>query len=349
MSSPFRIGIVGTGAITGSSHLPAALASPLIEVTALVDPVVERARELARDYGLKARVAPSVKDVFDAVDGLVIATPNHTHKDLAIQCVEAGVHCIVEKPLATTSEDAQAVADAANSSGITVAVGYSTLFHDEVVILHDMLRAGFFGRVKSFLYQSGSVGGWAPMSGYNLDRKLTGGGVLVVTGAHFIDKMLYWFGFPDEVALEDDSTGGPEAHCVVTCRFKREDHEFVGTVRLSKTTKLMPGLAIDTERGMVILPTRHPAPLLLRPVDQPEIQLSLIDRKGPIFEPGKNVFQLQLENFASAARGERAAMCDAGRGVESVRLVEQLYANRSLIEDTWHLRNESNNKEKVTV
>ena len=55
MAKPFRLAIVGTGKIAASAHLPAALAAPGIEVVALVDPVLERARALAQHYGIAPR------------------------------------------------------------------------------------------------------------------------------------------------------------------------------------------------------------------------------------------------------------------------------------------------------
>jgi predicted dehydrogenase len=81
--SPVKLAIVGCGAITRLAHLPHALRSSLIEVTALVDLTPANAEELRREYALPSRVATSVLDVLDDVDGVLIATPNHTHTPIA--------------------------------------------------------------------------------------------------------------------------------------------------------------------------------------------------------------------------------------------------------------------------
>ncbi len=210
---------MGTGKIAASAHLPAALAAPGIDVVALVDPVLGRARALAQHYGIAPRLAASVSEVVGDIDGAVIATPNNSHCQIAVECCRAGVSTLIEKPLAVSVREGEAIARAAKEAGVVVAVGYVTRFYDGVGLLADLIATGYFGRVHRFAYQSGSAGRWAPLSGYTLDRAATGGGVLVVTGTHFLDRMLYWFGYPDGVEYQDDSLGGPEANVLARFRY----------------------------------------------------------------------------------------------------------------------------------
>ena len=333
MSNLFRLGIIGTGQIAKMAHVPAALASTKVEITALVDPVVKHAQELADGYGMTSKIATTPAEVLAHVDGVVIATPNHTHRDLAVQCARAKIHCLIEKPLATTVAEAEEIVQAAEEHGIVVATGYSTRFRDAVILLHDLLRAGYFGAVKRFLYQFGTRGGWSPFSAYNLDRKSSGGGVLVVTGTHFLDRMLYWFGYPDEYALEDDARGGPEAHCVVRVHYTSGEHDFEGTIRLSKIVPLKSGFVLETEQGMVVLPTQDPEPLWFRPFSQPSLQMVVHSKTGPIFPPQKSPFQSQIENFVAACRGKEPPMVSAKQGLESVRLIENLYSCRTAMQE----------------
>src|SRR5689334_12055045 len=90
-TSRFRLGLVGAGLITENSHLPAALASTMVEVVAIVDPAVERAAQLARAYGITPRIAPRVEAVLGSMDGAIIATPNPTHCAIALACLERNV------------------------------------------------------------------------------------------------------------------------------------------------------------------------------------------------------------------------------------------------------------------
>lgn len=333
MQTSFRLGIIGTGQITVQGHLPAALASPHIEVTVLMDAVVERARELADSYGITPKITSNLDEIWQNVDGVLIATPNHAHCNIALKCAEAGVHCLVEKPLTTTVTEGEAIVQAAREHHIIAAVGYTTRFKDEIVLFRDLFRSGYFGRAKHFVYQFGTIGGWSPLSAYNLDRKMSGGGVLVVTGSHFLDRMLYWFGYPDEYAFKDDSLGGPEANCITRLRYFSEEHDFTGTIRLSKTVALKSGFVMETDRGIVVLADGATAPLVFYPVSQPSIQTVLKSRGGRIFPPQKNQFQLQLENFVAACQDHGEPMVNAEQGLESVRLMNALYACRTAMKE----------------
>jgi predicted dehydrogenase len=325
----FRLGLVGCGLITRSSHLPAALASPRIDVAALVDPARDRARELARDYGIAPRIADRLEDVLGAVDGVVIATPNATHRELAVRALAGGVHALIEKPMTTTAPEARDIVEAARTHHRVVAVGYVTRFRRSTRLLKRLLDAGYFGRIHGFAHQFGTPGGWAPLSGYILQASTAGGGVLMVTATHFLDRMLHLWGRPRVVEYRDDSVGGPEANCEVHLRYERDGRGFDGWLRYSKTTRLPGGLVVRTDRGTVVVHDRDDAEILFRPNDAGEFEHVVRPREP---EPDVDPFLLQLEDFVAACRGERTPMVDGLSGLESMELIEELYARREPID-----------------
>ena len=103
----FRLALVGAGRAGEILHLPAALASELVDVAAIVDRDVERASALARKFGLQCEIAKEIADVRGPIDGAIIAVPNNIHKAVAFSCAERGIHCLIEKPLAPSVEDAE--------------------------------------------------------------------------------------------------------------------------------------------------------------------------------------------------------------------------------------------------
>lgn len=331
----FRLGIIGTGLITQQSHLPAALASSEIEVAALIDPVIERAEQLARSYGIRVRIAKDVNTVADSLDGVLIATPNHTHMEIALACISRGIATLVEKPLAASLPDAETIVSAGVRAGVTVAVGYVTRFRDSAVLLKELIRSAYFGHVTRFVHQFGTPGGWAPLSAYNLGRSSAGGGVLVVTGTHFLDRALDLWGYPDETDFVDDSLGGPEANCVAHFVFRRAGHQFEGWARYSKTCRLPGGLVIETEAGVVTLEDSDSASIILRPNDRPEVEHT-IQRARPVQEDGKSTFQLQLEDFAKAVRQKLPPRVDGHQALLSMRLIDELYARRHAMTEDWY-------------
>jgi len=318
----------------GGGHGATFHKSDVAELTAICDCDPEKLKWRLETYAEEIDAHPRGYLDFEEMlageqlDGVVIATPNYAHTPVALECLAAGVHTLIEKPLAVAVEEGEAVLRAAEEHGAMVAVGYSTRFRDAVVLMHDLLESRYFGRVQGFAYQFGTRGGWDPVSGYILERKTSGGGVLVATGSHFLDRMLYWFGWPDAFDYRDDSLGGPEANCVATFRFSSNGASSEGTVRLSKTTALPCGFVMATDRGTVILRDFPPdAPLTYRPKEAPSLEL-VVGRTSASARPRKTVFQQQLENFVDACRGVGKPMVTGREAVASLRLIEGLYACR---------------------
>jgi len=330
---PFRLGIVGTGRIAAVEHLPAAIASIGVQVAALVDPVVERAHQLAQKFGINPKVAGNVGEIFGEIDGAIIATPNHTHCELALECLQAGVPCLIEKPLAVSVGEGEAIVHANEKHRLTVAVGYYTRFAENVRLMRTLLKDGYFGVVRRFAYQFGTAGGWAPLSAYNLDRRAAGGGVLMISGTHFLDRLLYWFGYPDDLDYQDDSLGGPEANALATFRYSSGLIPFEGTARFSKTVPLKEGGVIETDLGKVVF---HGSSILFQPQNRPSIEIIIRRRGKELCPTRKGLFQLQLEDFVEACELKREPMIPARQGLESLRLIEALYSHRSPMETNWY-------------
>ncbi len=330
-----RLALVGTGKITQQAHLPAVLRTAGAEVTALVDTSQERARALADRNGLDADVATRLEDVLDKVDGAIIATPNHTHRALTVACCRAGVHALVEKPLATSLADCEAIEAAAAEAGVVVAVGYCTRYLDTVGLMKRLLDERFFGRPQGFAYQFGTRGGWAPDSGYTLDRGATGGGVLMVSGTHFLDRMLYWFGYPESVTYEDDSRGGPEASARATVRYGKGRWAFDGHLRVSKTHAMSGGFALKTDQGVLLYKDGGEGSIVFRPSAQPEIEQNIVLRRAA-GSAQRNMYDLQLEDFMTACSTGSAPAVTASQGTQNIRLIHEMYAVQTPMRDAFY-------------
>lgn len=139
-----RIGLVGVGR-WGSNWLPALASHPEVELTALCDSDPAVLQALSTRAPLVAPKAKRFSHVAallaSGVDGIVLATPAETHAQLAVLALSAGVHVLVEKPLATTNEGADAVVQAAARSRRVCAVGHSTLHHEALSPRSEALRA----------------------------------------------------------------------------------------------------------------------------------------------------------------------------------------------------------------
>lgn len=122
-----RFGIIGCGTIAQIMHLPYLAEIPETEVHALVDPAIDRANTLGDRYNVPHRFKDAGQ-LLDAVggelDAVVVLTPAHTHADIVVTVLEAGVPTLVEKPLAATPADADRMVEAAERSDATAMVAY---------------------------------------------------------------------------------------------------------------------------------------------------------------------------------------------------------------------------------
>lgn len=333
-----RLAIIGAGAITRNGHLPAALRSSHFEVCALVDKKIETAEELARKYSLNpGLVFGSLDGVLENIDAVLIATPPASHFPLAQQALNRNIPVLLEKPFTITYADAAALCDLVRARNTPLSVGYFTRQFPSVSLLKYLLDTGYLGRILSFDYRFGASGGWETSSGFNMNREVAGGGVLIDTGTHFLDKMLYWFGVPRSVTYSDDSHGGPEANCHAEFLFASNRGEFRGGLTLSKTVALRNSLVIETDRYTCKLGDRQTHSITLLPKNEPELTLEVSAQKKSKTTGEPDYMQLQLEEFAAVIRNGAQPSVDCWSAAESVKLIEEMYSSRLKLAEPWSI------------
>lgn len=131
-----RFAVVGTG-IMGANHARIGSQIRDIELTHVVDPTFERAEALASEYG--GTPHRSVSEIASQIDLAVVATPTSTHFEVASELIAAGVHVLVEKPIASTVEEGRALADAAAAAGTALMVGHVERFNPAVLELDNLI------------------------------------------------------------------------------------------------------------------------------------------------------------------------------------------------------------------
>lgn len=123
---PVRFAVVGVGQISQQAFIPGLSRIEDAELAALVTSSPEKAEELGREYGVAAysyEEYPALLESGD-VDAVYVATPVFRHREFAEPALKAGIHVLLEKPMETSVEDAQAIVDAAEHSGATLMVAY---------------------------------------------------------------------------------------------------------------------------------------------------------------------------------------------------------------------------------
>lgn len=192
--TPLGIGIVGVGGIA-LSHMAALRTMTSAQLVAVCDVDAARAAEVAHTercvgYG-------SVEELLadNAVEAVLVCTPNMTHEKLGVQVLKAGRHLLMEKPLALTAEGARAVADEAAADGLALAVGHSHRFTDQSLAIRKVIDAGDIGtpRFVRVVMNGGWI--WPGWQAWMLNPELSGGHSLH-NGVHLVDLASWWIGEP---------------------------------------------------------------------------------------------------------------------------------------------------------
>ncbi|MFP4559819.1 MAG: Gfo/Idh/MocA family protein [Thiohalorhabdus sp.] len=129
MSEPLRAGVVGVGSL-GRYHAQKYAAHPRADLVGLIDADAGRAAEVAEETG--CRVFEGLDALLAEVDVVTVAAPTEVHREIGVAALDAGVNVLMEKPLAATLEEADALIDAADRAGKVLQAGHLLRFHPGV-------------------------------------------------------------------------------------------------------------------------------------------------------------------------------------------------------------------------
>jgi predicted dehydrogenase len=165
MLSTVRICLVGGGragkvhANSITRHLPGG------RLVCIVDPVQDVLRTVGDAYGVEARFESlEAALVWGAFDAVVITTPTFTHRELAVTAAAAGKHVFLEKPMALTLAECDAIIEATGRAGVLLQLGFMRRFDPEFSAAFERIQAGEIGRpmlIKSLTNGPGLPPPWA--------------------------------------------------------------------------------------------------------------------------------------------------------------------------------------------
>jgi UDP-N-acetylglucosamine 3-dehydrogenase len=224
-----RVGVIGTGRM-GAFHVHAHQRLDCVDLVAVADPDPAARTDALRgqaayEYGDWRRLI----DDADAIDAVTIACPSELHVEAALAALDAGLHVLVEKPIATTLPDALRLRGAAIDANRKLMVGHVERFNPVVASLRAALEDGRIGRV--FRAQGARVG--------PLPQRIKDAGVAIDLATHDLDVMQHLL---DRQVEEIYADGGRFVHAtqedMLTClaRFGGDDGDVLGSLDVNWLT-----------------------------------------------------------------------------------------------------------------
>ncbi|WP_240733024.1 Gfo/Idh/MocA family protein [Jeotgalibacillus sp. S-D1] len=221
-----NIGLIGTGSIS-NLHVKQLLDTNAATLIAVTDPNPDNRDTLINRFNLRGVAQFSDhKEMLAQVslDAVIICSPHTLHFDQVMDAISHNCHVLIEKPMACSLAEAEQLIEAAEKAEIVLQVSYQRHFEPAFLAIRDAISNGAIGKLTSVtasVYQE-----WIQLSAdtWRQNPNLSGGGMLMDSGSHIIDVLLWTTGLkPIEVESKLEQRGSKvEIDSVTTIRFEND-------------------------------------------------------------------------------------------------------------------------------
>jgi UDP-N-acetylglucosamine 3-dehydrogenase len=310
--SNLRTGVLGVGSM-GQNH--ARIYNEISNLVAVVDPDEAQGRSVSERFSVAWY--GDYREMLDEVDAVTIAVPTALHREVAEAVIEAGVHLLVEKPLAGNVADAKAIMTAAEAAGVTLAVGHVERHNPVVAYAKEAIERGEWGDVITMSSRRVS----------SFPARINDVGVLLDLSIHDIDISTYLAG-SDVVSVYVVGGSMKASHeDYVNIMLEHES----GLISTCETNWLTPmkirKLGITTSRLYVELDYQHQSAQLFKSryvdLDESNLYTSTSEFEShsiPIEK--KEPLMLELNDFLSSIQNNRAPLVTGSDGLSVVMISE---------------------------
>jgi len=149
-----RVAVIGAGAVSDYHHVPALKLDPRAELVAVCDAAPALLEKRKADWGVtRTTTDPEEICSADDIDAVIIATPNFTHKPLALAAAKGGKHVMCEKPLGLNAGEVRSMYEACRDAGVVHMTAFTYRFAPSMRYLKHLLRTGALGEPRHFRSQ----------------------------------------------------------------------------------------------------------------------------------------------------------------------------------------------------
>ncbi|WP_195863796.1 Gfo/Idh/MocA family protein [Aerococcus urinae] len=150
MDKKLNVAVIGAG-IYGIHHVDVYNQSPYVNLVAVCDFSSKIRENIEKEYGVKTYSDVETMLSEEEIDAVSIVTPDHLHREPAVQCANAGKHLLIEKPLASTVEDCQAILETAEANNVRVAVDFHKRWDPTAIHVFNTLNDGDAYPIRGYM------------------------------------------------------------------------------------------------------------------------------------------------------------------------------------------------------
>jgi predicted dehydrogenase len=330
-SRPMKIGVLGAGNVSKQSHLPVLVNMPEVSISWVCDSLEDRARDAARAFKVPAFFSDIEKCT--EVDAVLVAVPVGHRKKVMSAIFERGEHVFCEKPFALRLSEHDEYLAGARKHGVEVAVGLVRRYARPTLMARRIVSQGAFGPVLSVrafegfrMKRTGQESGW-----YIGDPSLVGGGVLMETGAHLVDQVLFVLGSSDfsiESCRQQKYRGIDFASMVKARLAVPSQEEVECSVEISWLEDLSNGIFIEFPSYVLKVGLFFEQSLeLLSKQKETICCLNLDHGAGTVVEG----FFLEWTDFLAQCASSKPSLVDAGGARQTTSFIQKCYEDVTTI------------------
>ena len=313
-----RVAIIGCGQIA-RYHLDSYKANQRVQVIACADTDLSRAEAFAKETG--ARVYSSHKELIknEKLQGVSICTVPSTHREIATDFLDAGVHVLCEKPLAVSVGEAEAMLRKAKEKDRILLTAFKIRFFEEIQRAKELVDKGALGKILTFRLL---FGGYMDMAGtWFVKKEISGGGVIMDNGPHAVDLVSYLFGGIENISAQTQDAQGVGVEDTAKLNFKLKNGAS-GTVDLSWAAWVTPAayLEIYGDEGAALVDFTGVTYKFKTWSDWKRLE-NKTDMKA--------AFARQIDHFVEALHSGKTTVIDAEAGLRAQRWIEAAYRSAS--------------------
>lgn len=319
-----NVAIVGGGAITDQLYLSYFKNRQDIYNVILVEKNSGRVEELVSKYPYIQNTSSNYMDIIKDVQVGIVALPNFLHFPVSLDFINKGVPVFIEKPIALNYDEGLEIINCAEKLNVPIGVGLVKRFFDSSVYVKKIIESDLLGKVKSVLVSDGNEFAWPLQSDSLVDKKKSGGGVLIDSGAHLLDLICWWLGIPVVRSYADDNCGNVESQCFI--ELVKDDIQI--NVELSRLRKLQQKIEIHFEKGILLYSFMNKEPELKIMLESNEaFQFSI-----KIEDNLRKAFSYQIESFFYHCNFDvqkPGIISEPTTGLDSLKIIQSCYEFRN--------------------
>jgi len=320
---PVRVAIIGLGGVAQIVHLPNLSKIKNAEIKSVAEIKKSRLNAVAEKFNVKERYK-DYRELLEKsdIEAVIVATPTSLHKEIVIDCLNAKKDVLVEKPMARTFAEADAMVEAAKKNKCKLMVGMNLRFRPDTMLLKTFINSGEIG--EPFYARATWVRQQSSDEKWFTKKEEAGGGVIFDLGISLLDLALWLMDYPVVKSLQT------QTYCQNT---KNLEDTAISYIRCNKsklvnieTSWALPvdqdlfRISVFGSKGSVTTSPLH----IYKRVDKQFVDLkpNMNQNSSTLFQ---NSYRNELKSFIGAIKGLNPLFSSGERAVERLKIVDAMY------------------------